>query len=87
VQDLRAAERLLRPVDGHHHVQQVLAASGITPLADTGTLHPSDFLLVPPGLPHAFARHSGRLGATQELYDNHYVDSAAWQRHRAQHRI
>lgn len=76
------------------------------------TLHKNDFLLVPPGTPHAFAAAPGQdadvlfvytpgkarfeyyrllerlytgaasveeLDATQELYDNHYVESPAWQ--------
>jgi quercetin dioxygenase-like cupin family protein len=75
------------------------------------TLHEGDFLLVPPGLPHAFdpapgsdvdvlvvftpgkprfdyyrlldRLHTGEatvqeLLETQDLYDNHYVESPAW---------
>jgi uncharacterized cupin superfamily protein len=76
------------------------------------SLHTGDFLLVPPGLAHAFAAsaeadadvlfgfvpgctpradyyrlldrvHRGEaswqdIGDTQDLYDNHYVDSPAW---------
>jgi len=75
------------------------------------TLERGDFLLVPPGLPHAFEAAGSEeayvffvlvdakprfdyyrllervyrgeadpaeLAATQDLYDNHYVDSAAW---------
>lgn len=84
------------------------------------TVSEGDFLLVPPGMPHACAPTAGseadvlfvytpgkarfeyyrllerlytgeasveELGATQELYDNHYVDSPAWQEHRTHHSI
>lgn len=84
------------------------------------TLRTSDFLLVPPGMPHAFAPAAGaeadvlfvytpgkarfeyyrllerlyteeasvqEITDSQELYDNHYVDSPAWQAHIEHHHI
>ncbi|WP_233712223.1 cupin domain-containing protein [Kribbella turkmenica] len=42
-----------------------------------------DFLVVPPNTPHALEAagetDAAELGRTSDLYDNHYVESAAWQ--------